>query len=106
MENQVETNATIQKVLQDQARMSEQIKSMFKRIDEQKALTESVHELAVSLKLLASAQKSTEQKVDGLASDVEAIKQKPAKRWDSVSAVAITAIVTAVVAYALARVGL
>ena len=100
----------IQKMLQnislEQARMSEQIKTLFNQQEETKKLAESVHELASSVKLLASAQKSTEKKVDDLTGDVEEIKTKPAKRWDGAVTVIITAVVTALITYALTKIGL
>lgn len=85
-----------------QARIEEQIKSIFKRLDEQKQMIESIHKLATSVELLASAQKSTEKKVDALTHEVEEIKYKPAKRWDLV----ITALISAVMAFLLAEFGL
>ena len=85
-----------------QARIEEQIKSIFKRLDEQKEMMESIHKLATSVELLASAQKSTEKKVDGLTKEVEEIKYKPAKRWDLV----VTALISAVMAFLAAEFGL
>ena len=100
----------IQKMLQsiatEQARMGEQIKTLFNQQEETKRLAESVHELATSVKVLASAQKSTEKKVDDLTGDVEEIKTKPAKRWDGAVTVVITVIVTAVITFALTKIGL
>ena len=46
------------------------------------------------------------KKVDGLATDLEEIKEKPSKRWDTVVTVAITVIVTALVTLALTKLGL
>ena len=96
----------VQRALVELATQKEQIKTLFTRVDEQKTLTESVHKLAISLERLTSAQKSTSDKVDSLTDDVEELKNKPAKRWDSAATVAITAIISAVVTYIFTRIGL
>lgn len=87
-------------------RHTEQIKTAFNRIDEVKSLAESVHKLATTVEILAHEQKDTNNKVDKLTSDVEEIKEKPAKRWDSVAKVIITAIATAIVTLILTQIGL
>lgn len=106
MPNEENFASTLNEIQKEQARMSEQIKGALKRIDEQKALTESVHKLATSVELLASAQKQTERKVDSLSDDVEEMKQKPAKKWDNASAVIVTAIITAILTFILSQIGL
>ncbi len=101
-----DNNTTHDVMLEKQARMEEQIKTLFTRVDEQKTLTESVHKLAISLERLTSAQKTTADKVDSLTSDVEELKNKPAKKWDSVTTVVITAIITAVLTFFFTQIGL
>ena len=96
----------VQQALVELATQREQIKTLFTRVDEQKTLTESVHKLALSLERLTSAQKSTADKVDDLTSDVEELKTKPAKRWDSATTVVITAIITAVITFIFTKIGL
>ena len=96
----------VQQALVELATQREQIKTLFTRVDEQKTLTESVHKLALSLERLTSAQKSTADKVDDLTSDVDELKNKPAKRWDSAATVAITAIITAVIPFIFTKIGL
>ena len=86
----------IQQALVELSAQKEQIKTLFTRVNEQKTLTDSVHKLAISLERLTSAQKSTADKVDDLTSDVEELKNKPAKRWDSATTVVITFILTQV----------
>ena len=100
------SDTEIQQALVDIAAQKEQIKTLFNRVDEQKTLTESVHKLAISLERLTSAQKSTADKVDDLTGDVDELKNKPAKRWDSATTVVITAIITAVITFILTQIGL
>ena len=100
------SDTEIQQALVELSAQKEQIKTLFNRVNEQKTLTDSVHKLAISLERLTSAQKSTADKVDDLTGDVEELKNKPAKRWDSATTVVITAIITAVITFILTQVGL
>lgn len=101
-----DATALLYQIREEQVAQREQIKTLFNQQDDNKKLTESVHELAASVKLLASAQKTSEKKIDDLTSDVETIKERPAKRWDSATTVIITAIITAVVTFVLTKIGL
>lgn len=82
--------------------MGEQIKTLFKNQAEIKALTETVQNLALALERQSAALQSTEKKVDSVKNDVDEIKSKPAKRWDTI----IAAVLTGVVGFLLARFGL
>lgn len=95
-------NDEVQKILENQIRMEEQIKTLFKQQADIKALTETVQKLAVALEKQGMALQSTESKVDGVKSDVDEIKAKPAKRWDAI----IAALITGVIGFLLARFGL
>lgn len=88
------------------ARHTEQIKTCFNQITDIKTMTECVHRLATSVETLALEQKSTKEKLDNLSEDVEEIKNKPAKRLDSITSVIITAISTAIVTYFLTKIGI
>ena len=96
----------IQQALVELSAQKEQIKTLFTRVNEQKTLTDSVHKLAISLERLTSAQKNIADKVDDLTGDVDELKNKPAKRWDSATTVAVTAIITAVVTFVFTQIGL
>ena len=87
------------------ARHAEQIKTCFNRIGDLGLMTDNIQKLAVSVELMAHEQKDLGRKVDGLSEDLEEIKEKPGKRWDSVVATAITVIVTALITYALTKAG-
>lgn len=52
------------------------------------------------------AQRRIESKLDGLGGKVDSIIMKPVGRWDDIKGTAIGAIVTAVVMFLLARVGI
>jgi len=87
-------------------RHTEQIKTCFNQIDETRSMAESVHKLATTVEILALELKSTNKKMDKLTQEVEEIKEKPAKRWDNVVGVFITAVATAIITFLLTRLGL
>lgn len=87
-------------------RHTEQLKTCFNQINEFKTLVETVHKLATTVEIMVREQKDTSKKVDKLTTEVEAIKEKPSKRWETVTTVAITVIVTAFLTYVLTQIGL
>lgn len=88
------------------AQHTEQIKTCFNQIEETRSMAESVHKLATTVEILALELKTTNKKMDNLTREVEEIKEKPAKRWDSVINLIITSVVTAIVTYILTTMGL
>lgn len=87
-------------------RHTEQIKTLFNQSSEIKDIAKSVHELATTVRLLASNQERSNTKMDKISSEIEEIKGRPARRWDSVVAVVISAVATALVTYLLTSAGL
>lgn len=88
------------------SRHTEQLKTAFNQISDVKSIAESVHKLATTVEILTIGQKSTTEKLDKISNEIEEIKDKPAKRWDSATTVVITAILTAVVTFLLTQIGL
>lgn len=86
------------KVIEALTRQSEQIKTLFNRMDNLEKLTESVNKMAITLERLTAKQQVTEDRITTLTGDVEEIKTKPAKRWDTVIAAIISALVGAGIA--------
>lgn len=93
-------------ILERQGRMDEQIKTLFKSIESMGNLTETVQKLAISVERLALSLKCTEEKVGNIREDIDEIKQKPAKRWDSVVTTILTIVITACATYFLTRAGI
>ena len=106
MENILRLEREISEIRAQQAGFDEQHKTIFRRLDQQDKLIESVNNLATSNKLLAEEQKRQGKRLDGLCEDVEEIKAKPGKRWEAIIEKALFAIVGALVAYALAKFGI
>lgn len=87
-------------------RHTEQIKTAFSQIGETKAIAEGVHKLTTTVELLVHEQKDTNKKVDKVINDVEEIKEKPARHWNTLLTVLLTAVVSGLVTRALTALGL
>lgn len=88
------------------AGLDSQVKSNTERLSKLEALTEVVHELATTMKLMAEKQERTAEVVEGLDSKITNIEQEPAKRWKAVVDKIIMAVVAALVGFALAKLGI
>ena len=80
------------------ARQEEQIKGLARRMDNLEKLTDSVNKLAISVERLTSQQAATETEVSNLTDDVNELKEKPVKHWETVIAAVISALVGAGIA--------
>lgn len=87
-------------------RHTEQIKTAFSQIGETKMIAESVHKLATTVELLVREQKDTNKKVDKVINDVEEIKEKPGRHWNTLVTVILTAIVSGFVTYMFTQMGM
>ncbi len=74
------------------AHIEESVKSAHKRIDDMGELTQSVYELAASIK-------SMQRDITDMSSRIKTIEEKPAKRWDLIVSTVITTIVGVLVGY-------
>ena len=80
------------------ARQEEQIRGLAQRMDNLEKLTESVNKLAISVERLTQQQATTETQVETLSDEMSEIRDKPAKRWDTL----VTAIISALVGAGIA----
>lgn len=87
-------------------RQGEQIKTAFNQIDDVRMLSDSVHKLATATEVMATAQKTIEKKVDRVAGELEEIKEKPAKNWESAVRLVFELVLAAVVGWVLVKMGL
>lgn len=85
---------------------TEQIKTLFSRVDQQEKMMESINTLTVSVKELALGLGRVQKDVSELQDDVEVIKQKPAKKWEDISSKVIWALLAAVIGLVLGKFGL
>lgn len=87
-----------------QAQNSARHTEIFGRLNalEKSEAVQEVHYNAIMDKL----NKDITNKLDALATEIEALKQKPAKRWEALVGDVIKLVVAAVVGFFLARAGL
>lgn len=81
-------------------------KSNTHRIDKLEQSTDALNELTIAVKEMVLKQNYVADTVDKLDKKVEALEQKPAKRWDGLVDKILLTIVAAVVGFVLARMGL
>lgn len=81
-------------------------KSNTHRIDDLERWRDDQSELVRSVAVMAEKQTRIEEDVGEMKKDVKSILDKPAKRWESVVGKIITAIVGALVAWILMRIGI
>lgn len=74
------------------AHIEESVKSAHKRIDGIDTLTQSVYELASSIKAM-------QRDITDMSGRIKTIEEKPAKRWDLVVTTVITTIVGVLIGY-------
>lgn len=67
---------------------------------------EATYKLATSVAVLAEQMKTMNANVTNLTNKVEALEDKPGKRWEAMVDRIIWAVVAAIVAYALAKIGM
>lgn len=87
-------------------RQGEQIRTAFKQIEDVRALSDSVHKLAMATEVMANEQKAIGKKVDRVAGELEEIKEKPAKNWESAVRLVFELVLAAVVGWVLVQTGL
>lgn len=95
------------------AACEERAKSNTHRLDKLEESTEAINRLATSMEVMAERQERVAEKQETVAATVEkldgkvtALEQKPGKRWDGIVDKVIWAVVAAVIAFLLGRIGL
>ena len=90
----------------DVAEIKNNLVGVWKRIDEQMQVAQSVQDLTLKVELQGAALNSLVKKLTELVDDIKTIKEKPAKRWDAILSQIINIIVVAVLGIILAKIGL
>ena len=67
---------------------------------------ETLQQLATAVAVMAEQLKTMNTNVNNLTNKVDKLEEKPAKRWDSIVDKAIWAVLAAVIAFVLGRIGL
>ena len=76
------------------------------RIKKLESESQTLHELVTSVRVMAEQMKNVNTNVQKLTNEVEDIKEKPAKRWDSLVNNIIWGVAGALLAFVLAQIGL
>ena len=86
--------------------VEERSKSNTHRLDDVERRQDNLDKLATSVSLLAEREERVENDVKEIKCDVKALAEKPAKRYDSLVDKAVWAVLAAVIAFLLGRMGL
>lgn len=106
MEQALQIERELNEIRSKQAAADEQHRTIFRRLDQQDKLLETVHTLATSVSVMSNEQGQLKKAVAGLCADVEEIKSKPAKRWEGVVEKIIFTVLGAMVTFILAKIGI
>ena len=79
--------------------MQQQITDIVRRLDNMENLTASIHDMAISITKLTDNMESMKGLVARISADVDELKTKPAKRWESVVAALIAGCVGAILGH-------
>lgn len=86
--------------------VEQRAKSNTRRLDELEKRQGDLEVLTSSVSALAVKQKDMEDDVKEIKADVKTLAAKPGKRWESIVDKAVWAVLAAVIAFLLGRVGL
>ncbi len=67
---------------------------------------EVLHQLATSVAVMAQQMENMNGSVEALSGKVDTLESKPGKRWDAIVDKAVWAVLAAVIAFLLGRIGL
>jgi len=87
----------------DLATLQSEVGAIFKRMDEQLTITRAVYDLAAELKVMNQSIDILSKGQDRLTHDVEELKAKPGRRWDSLIGALLAALASGLAGYILAR---
>lgn len=88
------------------ARIDDEDKRQNHRIEKLEGIMESINDLTASVKELAVSMSAMQKEQEKQGQRLEAIEHEPADKWNKISWTVITVIVTALITFALSRLGL
>ena len=89
--------------LQETTDRSVRNEGRIKKLESESAV---LHQLATSVAVMAEQMKNMNASVSTLTNEVEELREKPGKRWESLVEKIIWAVAAAVVGYLLSKIGL
>ena len=88
------------------AEIAARSKSNTHRIDDLEADNKALHQLATSVEVLATKQETIEANISEIKDDVKSLKAIPGGKWEALVKAVLTAVVGALVGFALAHAGI
>ena len=88
------------------SQMDSRCRSNTKRLDRMEQKQEALEKLASSLEVLAAKEERTERDIREIKEDVKTLVEKPGRRWEKVADKVILAVLGALMAALLLRLGL
>ena len=74
------------------------------RINDLEKKTDAVAKLAESVAVMAEHIKTLDDKIDGMQTSVNNLTQRPAKQWDALVKIALTALVTGIIGWVMGKI--
>ena len=81
-------------------------KSNKRRIDNLEEEQKELRNLTAAVSSMVTEQKNMRDDLSEMKTDLKEIKEKPGKRWDMTADKVLTLVITAIVAFMLAKIGL
>ena len=88
------------------AEVDQRSRSNTHRLEQVEKKLEDNEQLLTNVALIAQKQNSLESDVQEIKSDVKMLTAKPAKRWENVVAIVLSVIISAVITFVLAKIGI
>jgi hypothetical protein len=89
-----------------QAAADEQHKTIFRRLDLNEKMLETVRELAQTVSIQTQAIKTIQEDLSSMSDDIDTLKSEPANKWKLLSAEVLKLLVAAIAGFVLSRIGL
>ena len=83
---------------------TEEIGSLKHRVCELEDLTDTIHKLALSVNELAVNMKNMIREQEQQGQRIATLEQKPAKRYDTITTVVMTALISGIITYILSNI--
>jgi hypothetical protein len=89
-----------------QAAADEQHKTIFRRLDLNEKMLETVRELAQTVSIQTQAIKTIQEDLSSMSDDIDTLKSEPANKWKLLSAEVLKLLAAAIAGFVLSRIGL
>lgn len=103
MEQALHYERELAEIKAKQAAADEQHKTIFRRLDQQDKLIDTVNRLASAQDKLASMQAALSGRIDILCKDMDTIKARPGKRWELIVTETLKILIVAAVGYLIGQ---